>query len=478
MDHLLVFFAGIRWQDIADVLLNSYILFRLYVLFRGTNVIRVIAGIALLWIFQQLAVSLGLIVTSWAMQGIIAGAALIIIIVFRNEIRNVLQAKNLRALLWDFPQKSVPTPIDSIIEGVYELAHNRIGALIVFPGKENLEETVKGGVPWHGLVSKQMLVSIFWNGNPVHDGAAVVEGDRVTRVGAILPLSQRDDLPQQYGTRHRAAAGLSEQTDALVIAVSEERGQVVATKNSIILDVEDNPALKHVLGEHLGAGSRKTEVSRRERRDLGFAAAVCILCMTAVWFSFARGMETLTSIEVPLEYMNRDARMQILRTSVNSVRLYLSGSTTLISSLRPEQVKAKLDLGSAVNGKNSYMLARDNIVLPPGVRLNRIEPAQVIVDLDVPVSKPLPIQVDWVGSLDDNLILESVSVQPEQAEVVGSARTIDSLSTIYTEKVSLDQIRFSGRLSVQLALDPPGIKIADRQADKVEIHYTVRKRKV
>ena len=106
MDALISFLSTIRWQDIVDVVLNSYILFRLYVLFRGTNVIRVIAGIALLWIFQRLAAGMGLIVTSWAMQGIIAGAALIIIIVFRNEIRNVLQAKNIRAILWGFPDKS------------------------------------------------------------------------------------------------------------------------------------------------------------------------------------------------------------------------------------------------------------------------------------------------------------------------------------------------------------------------------------
>lgn len=477
MDSQLGFLAGVRWQDIADVLLNSYILFRLYVLFRGTNVIRVIAGIGLLWVFQRLAVSLGLIVTSWAMQGIIAGAALIIIIVFRNEIRNVLQAKNLRALLWDFPQKNVQTPIDSIIEGVYDLARNRIGALMVFPGKENLEETVKGGVPWHGLISKQMLVSIFWDGNPVHDGAAVIEGDRVSRVGAILPLSQRDDLPQHYGTRHRAAAGLSEQTDALVIVVSEERGQVAAAKNSVILKVEDNLALKRVFNEHLGISSENVHAARRERKELGFAAVACVLCMVAVWFSFAKGIETLTSIEVPLEYMNRDTRMQILSTSANSVRMYLSGSTALISSLRPEHVKVKLDLGQAVNGENTFQVAREGIVLPPGVRLNRIEPAQVTVHLDIPISKPLPIQVDWVGSLDSQLILENVTVQPEQAVIVGAGRMIETLSTIYTEKVSLEQIKSSGQMTVNLAINPPGVKVADGHSRKVEISFTVRKRK-
>ena len=93
------FIATIRWQDVVDILLNSYILFRLYVLFRGTNVIRVIVGIAFLWIFQRVAVGMGLIVTSWAMQGIITVGALIIIIVFRNEISSVLQTKSLKTVL-------------------------------------------------------------------------------------------------------------------------------------------------------------------------------------------------------------------------------------------------------------------------------------------------------------------------------------------------------------------------------------------
>jgi diadenylate cyclase len=252
MHTLLSFLATIRWQDIVDILLNSYILFRLYVLFRGTNVIRVVAGIALLWIFQRIAAQLGLIVTSWAMQGIIAGAALIIIIVFRNEIRNVLQANNLRAILWGFHRPVIRTPIDSLVEGVYDLASRRIGALIVLPGKEDINEVVQTGVNWQGILSREMLSSIFWHGNPVHDGAAVVVGNRVTRVGAILPLSQRDDLPRKYGTRHRAAVGLTEQSDALVVVVSEERGEVVAVNKDAIVPIPDNLALKNALRSHLG----------------------------------------------------------------------------------------------------------------------------------------------------------------------------------------------------------------------------------
>src|SRR6056297_1743615 len=116
----------IRWQDVIDILLNAYILFRFYVLFRGTQVMRVMVGLAFFWLFQRVATQMGLVVTSWAMQGIIAAAALIIIIIFRNEIRNVLQAQNLRAILWGFPKKNIQTPVDILTESVSDLSRRRI----------------------------------------------------------------------------------------------------------------------------------------------------------------------------------------------------------------------------------------------------------------------------------------------------------------------------------------------------------------
>ena len=142
MEKLLTFLASIRWQDALDIAINSYILFRLYVLFRGTNVFRVLMGIAFLWFFQRMAVSLGLIVTSWVIQGIIAAAALIIIVVFRNEIRSVLQAKNLKAILWGSLREGHSTPVEEIVEAAFELGRRRMGALLIFPGKEDLGEVI------------------------------------------------------------------------------------------------------------------------------------------------------------------------------------------------------------------------------------------------------------------------------------------------------------------------------------------------
>lgn len=123
-----------------------------------------------------------------------------------NEIRSVLQAKNLKAILWGVSPKTIKTPVEIVVESVYEMARKKIGALIVFPAKEDLKDLIQNGVLWRGRISKEMIMSIFWPDNPVHDGAAVIQGDRITDVGVILPLSNRKNIPLYYGTRHRAAA--------------------------------------------------------------------------------------------------------------------------------------------------------------------------------------------------------------------------------------------------------------------------------
>lgn len=475
MDLLILFFTGLRWQDIVDILLNSYILFRLYVLFRGTNVIRMIMAIAMLWMLERMAVNMGLIVTSWAMQGIIAVAALIIIIVFRNEIAGVLQTRNFKSFFWGFPQRQVQTPVDIIMESVYELARRKLGALIVLPLKKGIETVVQSGVPWQGKLSREMLLSIFWHGTPVHDGATVIQGDRIVEVAAILPLSKRSDLPSYFGTRHRAAVGLTEQTDALVIVVSEERGQVTVFKDESIIHINDNIELGQVLREHAGDIADNGGL-KRQTMELGIAAMICLASITGIWFSFARGLETLVTLKVPVEFMNRDPQMEIFAASASSVRLQLSGSGTLIKSIRPDQVKVKLNLANAVAGSNQVAISRDTITLPPGIQLKQVDPQTLEVTLDLPVEKTLPIQPDWTGKLALGLILEDTRMVPGKVKVVGGSLMLKDLQTIYTEKIPLENITSGGTVSVSLVLQPSSLKLEAGARNRVDVIYKIRRR--
>ena len=476
MENIALFFSTIRWQDVFDIALSGYLLFRLYVLFRGTNVFRILIGIAFLWFFQKISVSIGLIVTSWAIQGITAVAALIIIVVFRNEIRSVLQTKNIKSIFWGFPRDAVLTPLEVITDSVFELAKKHIGALIVLPGNEDLTEAVHGGILWHGLISQEMIMSIFWHDNPVHDGAAVIQGDEIKEVGVVLPLSHREDLPTDYGTRHRAAAGLAEATDALVIVVSEERGKVSVAKGTDIRVVRQKDKLVEILQDHVGVSTKHWGQIKKGKLELVAAAAVSFIFIAGVWFSFSRGMDTLMIMDIPIEYMNRPPEMEILRTSVNEVSLELTGSGALIRSLKPEQVNVRLDLAKGTVGTNTFSITPDNVSLPPGVFLKDIQTDSVQVTLDVPTKKELPVQIDWAGTLPQDLYISEATYDPKVIQVIGSKRFLDKLSTVYTEKVFVDNVKESGTVTAKLALNPASLRIAPGSKDRVTINYVVKKR--
>lgn len=475
MDPLLHSLTGLRWQDVVDILLNGYMLFRLYVLFRGTNVIRMVIAIAILWILQRVAMGIGLIVTSWAMQGVIAAAALIIMIVFRNEIASVLQTRSLKSFLWGIPKRQVQTPIEIIVESVYEVARHKLGALIVLPLKKGIESVVHGGIPWQGKLSRQMLLSIFWHGTPVHDGATIIQGDRVVEVAAILPLSKRNDLPSHFGTRHRAAAGLTEQTDALIIVVSEERGEITVFKDGSHTAINDRVELERVLREL--AGTTETAIGiRKQTAELATAALISLLAITAIWFSFARGFETLLSLEVPVEFMDRDPGMELFSASTSSVKLQISGSGSLIKSVRPDQVKVQLSLANAVAGSNRIAITRDNVVLPPGIQLKQVEPQNIQVNLDMPDRKVLPIQLDWSGKLPADLILKEAYPVPDSVQVAGSSIALNDIRIIYTEKIPLESLAGDGTLSVRLVLQPSSLQLEDETLNTVEVIYKLARR--
>jgi diadenylate cyclase len=476
MDNMMIFFSGIRWQDIIDIALMSYIIFRLYILFKGTNVFRVLLGIALLWFFQRIASELGLIVTTWAIQGITAVAAIILIVIFRNEIRSVLQTKNLGSFLWGLHLKSVDTPGDVIAESVFHLASKRHGALIVLPGKEDIHETVHSGIAWEGTVSKEMLTSIFWPDNPVHDGAAFVKGNKVVQVGAVLPLSRRPDLPSYYGTRHRAAAGLAEISDALVIIISEERGSVTVAKNSNIFHVNSKKELSDLIKEHQGSiFTGPSRIFKKQKMELARAALVSFLLITVIWLIFTKGSDRLISLEVPIEYTKRQSGLDIYDTSVDNVRLDLSGSSTLLKSVKSENVRVTIDLSNSLIGQNKCLLSEDNISLPPGILLNNIKPSYVNVTLDKTADKKIPIQVDWKGKLSENMTLSNVIIEPPEVKLSGRSTVLKDISTIYTEKIPLGSLNKSGELTIGILLGDPSLKLIDSTGN-VTIRYIIKEK--
>jgi len=474
MEQLTLLFSGWRWQDVLDIVFNAYILFRLYVLFRGTNVLRVLMAVVVMWILGRSANAMGLVITNWVMQGVITVATFIIIIVFRNEISGVVRTRSVSFFLWEIPRTQINTPVSIISDAVAELAGEKIGALIVMPLKTGVDSIIGSGADINASLSREMLVNIFWPGAPLHDGAVVIQRGKITRAGTILPLSQNRHLASKYGTRHRAALGLTEQSDALVIVVSEERGKVSLVKDNRIHEVRHPDQIEALIKQYT-CGPEPVKRMRRQTRELLVAAMVCLLCTTGLWLSFSRGMETLANYDVPIEFMTPDKKMNITYTSASRSRLLISGARPLINALTLDQMSIKISLDGTAVGKNKLTISRQNVQLPPGIRLKNIEPDQVELTLDTMAKKRVPVQADFAGKLPDGLIMTSIRVMPETVRITGGELVLDRLTTVFTEKIPLENLTTSGVVNVALVMSPATLQPDDKH-QKVQIRYTISER--
>nr|WP_320190405.1 diadenylate cyclase [uncultured Desulfobacter sp.] len=475
MEQFSLIFSGWRWQDFLDIVFNAYILFRLYVLFRGTNVLRVLLAVVAMWIIGRSANAMGLVITNWVMQGVITVATFIIIIVFRNEISGVVRTRSIGFFLWEIPKTQINTPVHIISDAVVELARAKIGALIVMPLKTGVDSIVTSGADINASLSREMLVNIFWPGAPLHDGAAVIQRGKITRAGTILPLSQNRHLASKYGTRHRAALGLTEQSDALVIVVSEERGKVSLVKDNQIHEVRDSGEVETLIKQYTG-GPEPVKRMRRQTRELLVAAVVCLLCTTGLWLSFSRGMETLANYDVPIEFIKPDKKMNIIYASASRSRLLISGARPLINALSLDQMSIKISLDGAAVGKNKLAITRKNVQLPPGIRLKNIEPDQVELTLDTMAEKQVPVQADFSGKLPDGLIMTRIKVVPETVNIKGGELSLDSVTTVFTEKIPLENLTTSGLAYVPLVMSPATLRPDDKHK-KVQVRYTISQRR-
>ncbi|MBN2125825.1 MAG: hypothetical protein JW821_16120, partial [Deltaproteobacteria bacterium] len=247
-------------------------------------------------------------------------------------------------------------------------------------------------------------------------------------------------------------------------------------RGTTIRPVRSRDELLETVKSHVAAPGRRGVYRGREKFELAAAALVSVFFVAAVWFGFTRGQDTMISLQVPIEYMNRDPGMEILETSENQVSLELSGSGPLIRSIRPDQVQVRLDLSRGEPGTHTYSVTPDTVRLPPGISLRGIRTQEVAVTLDVLVKKDLPVQADWTGGLPVNLILTEVRVEPATIEIVGGRGVVKNIATIYTEKIPLDQIQRSGTMTVKILTNIASVRIAPGQRDRVTVHYTVKER--
>lgn len=225
----------LRWQDGLDVLIMAVVFYNLILLLRGTRAIQMLVGLGVLLTVSFVADRIGLHAVGWVLQNFLGAVVLVIIILFQPELRRALANMGQTPLLRFLDPIKEERVLQECVRGTQALAAKRIGALIALQRETDLKGYVDGGVGFDARVSRELLFSIFLPASPVHDGAVLIQGNRLTQAGCFLPLSQNTHLPKDLGTRHRAGLGLSEETDAVVIIVSEETGAISLAVGGVLL---------------------------------------------------------------------------------------------------------------------------------------------------------------------------------------------------------------------------------------------------
>ncbi len=242
-------------RDTVDILIVAAGIYWLLLLIRGTRAIQILVGLIALIALSLASELFQLAALGMILERFLGSAVLIIVILFQNDIRRAL-ARVGRGFFPSFSAEQELQVVEEIVRSAGALSQRRHGALIVLERESNLGDLVEAGVTVDARLSKELLTSIFQPTSPMHDGAVLIQEGRVSSAGCILPLTLRTDLPEGLGTRHRAAIGITEETDALVVVVSEETSTISVVLGGELLRGLDAPRLRVVLRDILG-GERK-----------------------------------------------------------------------------------------------------------------------------------------------------------------------------------------------------------------------------
>jgi uncharacterized protein (TIGR00159 family) len=344
----------------------------LYSWVKGTRAFRILLGLGLLLLVFFWAQFLGLFLTGRLFDWMAQGSLILIIVVFATEIRQVLERIN-PFRVWSQVNARTPDFIEETVAAVQHFAAHRIGALLVFERSDRLREQLRPGVPLNGEIRRETLISLFQPGTLTHDGAAWIREGRLLEVAAFLPISHAD-LPLQYGSRHRAAVGITEVSDAMVVVVSEERGEVSWAEEGRLRRVGDFERLTEDLRKGLHLFAPGFQPTWRSVLVKDWKIKLLTFCLvTPVWLALAGQQPSEEAFSARVRYLNLPPGVS-LTAPPPAVTVRVAGPRRKLAGLTAAAIEVRVDASRVVSGDNSLALRPDLVTAPPGFSVVQVQP--------------------------------------------------------------------------------------------------------
>jgi uncharacterized protein (TIGR00159 family) len=467
----------VRIADILDICVITVLLYFGLIWLKQRASRSLVVGISFVTLLYICAQRLDMYLTSWLFRAGFTAVLLALVIVFQSDIRRAIE----RFVVWSaFHAKRRPVAssqtTDTLIEAVRKLAENKIGALIVLKGKEPLDRHIRGGISLNGRISFPLVYGLFNTASPTHDGAVIIEGERIDRFAVYLPLTHNVKEGAEAGTRHAAGVGLSEVCDAFVIVVSEERGTISVAEHGALTQLSSAAMLSERINtfyDYIQPKKKSIYRFSRLRRNFGLKALSLLLTFT-LWGVFAYRADTLhRTFMAPIEWRNAPSTFTIETPKPMEARISMSGIERDFN-FDPTAMVISLDLAAIRDGAQDIEITEKNIVNKPlGLTVNQIEPRVIKLKAYALIAAELPVKVRMEKSLPKNLALTSVTVEPEKLRIMVPQSRREEFTALHTEPVDLDEITQSATLRAKVTM-PELSRMADDAPAAVKVRIEVR----
>lgn len=380
--NILAIIANFKIQDLLDILFLTVVAYHLFIWFQGTKAFRALIGLLVLGAVFTLARAWGLFLTTWVFQFLWQILVILLVVLFQSEIRQVLEKVNPLQRLRLRKGTRSEAWVEGFTKGIFALAREKTGAIIILERTERVLEHITAGQELEAATTPEILKTIFQKGSPLHDGAVLISHGDIVQVAAYLPLTSREGLPKEWGTRHRAAIGLSERCDPLVVVISEERGQVSLAEDGRMIHVKDPAEFSRLVQQSLSLPDPRPGGWKERSRGLLLnrwrAKLVSLTLVSSFWLVLAGQQDFETTLRVPLRVKGLPSGMKIVDPRSTTILLTLRGLRRDASILDQDNVGAWVDLSGARPGTVEFAITRKEIDLPHNrVQLVRVDPSRV-----------------------------------------------------------------------------------------------------
>lgn len=431
----------IRIQDVADILIMTFLLYQLYSWFRRTRAMQVLLGLGVVTLIYFATRFLGLYMTSWILQELGTVLIVLVIVVFQAEIRQALYRFSLLRHMFYGRQETQLGHFQEISETIFSLAAKRTGAIIVFQRSESLSDLMVNGVRLDCEFTPQILAAIFVNGAPLHDGAVLIRDGRIALASCHLPLSVNPDLPQYLGTRHRSAIGLSERTDAVVAVISEERGAVSLAVGGELHQIATPEELISSLNNLVSPVLEKTHLTLSQHIFSNLLPKTAILLIVITfWALITIRQGQITTVTAPVRLHGLSDELVLTRNIPEEVDVQLKSFSSLTPTPDKLDIAADIDLSDIHEGQTTVRIRNTDFKLPSGMSMTAVTPSSIKIVAEKKIRKHVPVKVRIKGIPASNLSRFEVRSDPATVEIEGPAARIALIDSVATEEIDASRL--------------------------------------